>query len=293
MRARAEFTALLIVPERLRSWAEAEAPVACPPSSDPELLKSWVALQVSRFEPTLLVVDVFPRGVLKDLPPPRGEARLLVTRCVRPGFYLVPEVAEALDGYDDILWTEPPHPAIARGTHQEPILFVDAPLAREPARAALKAGRRPLVLGLGSGPVPQQQRLRQRLLAITRELGADLLFCSPLLDSGMFATGRYLRGADLVVTAAGYQSYYEVVQAGVPAVFLPQRRQVDDQARRARGELGITPDAPCAVAYNPDELAESIARLLPASPGQGRPLQGAEQAAAYILGFKESFRSPG
>ena len=83
MRGQAEFTPLLVVPERLRSWAEADAPVACPPSSDPELLKNWMALQVSRFEPTLVVVDVFPRGVLKDLPPPRGEARLLVTRCVR------------------------------------------------------------------------------------------------------------------------------------------------------------------------------------------------------------------
>jgi hypothetical protein len=42
-----------------------------------------------------------------------------------------------------------------------------------------------------------------------------------------------LGGFDLAVCAAGYNSYYELMLAGVPTIFLPQEKVADEQDRRA------------------------------------------------------------
>ena len=101
--------------------------------------------------------------------------------------------------------------------------------------------------------------------------------------------GRWLRGADLVVSAAGYQAYHEIVQAGVPAVFVPQRRQYDSQARRALGKLGIAPRAAHGVARSPLELEVCLDRLMGAERAPVQPFEGARQVAeakrALVSGF--------
>ena len=52
--------------------------------------------------------------------------------------------------------------------------------------------------------------------------------------------GRPIRSAatsrafDAAVAAAGYNAYHELIRFGVPSLFVPMRRQTDDQAARAR-----------------------------------------------------------
>ena len=50
-----------------------------------------------------------------------------------------------------------------------------------------------------------------------------------------FPLSRYLRAFDLVISAAGYNSFHELLLAGVPAIFVPNEHpQQDDQLARAR-----------------------------------------------------------
>ncbi|MEJ7875172.1 MAG: hypothetical protein WKF62_00815, partial [Solirubrobacterales bacterium] len=53
------------------------------------------------------------------------------------------------------------------------------------------------------------------------------------LDS-TYPMSRYLRGFDATVSAGGYNAYHELIRFGVPSLFVPMRRQTDDQYARAR-----------------------------------------------------------
>jgi predicted glycosyltransferase len=97
--------------------------------------------------------------------------------------------------------------------------------------------------------------------------------------------------ADLVVSEAGYNSVSELRLLGVPAVFVPGRRRLDDQAARATelaragGALVVDPD--------PDLLASTVTGLL-ADPERmvvmrrnalaGRLVPGNRAAARHVLG---------
>ena len=46
---------------------------------------------------------------------------------------------------------------------------------------------------------------------------------------------RYLKAFDLVLSAAGYNSFHELLLAGIPAIFVPNENpQQDDQLARAQ-----------------------------------------------------------
>jgi len=66
--------------------------------------------------PALLVVDVFPRGVVGELTPllERAPAAWLVARRVREDYYLHAPVRAALESrYERVLWCETPPPVLA------------------------------------------------------------------------------------------------------------------------------------------------------------------------------------
>ena len=52
--------------------------------------------------------------------------------------------------------------------------------------------------------------------------------------TSVFPISRYLRAFDFAVSAAGYNSFHELVGFAVPTVFLPSLTLLDDQPARAR-----------------------------------------------------------
>ncbi|MGH2987289.1 MAG: hypothetical protein ACRDLO_11480, partial [Solirubrobacterales bacterium] len=49
-----------------------------------------------------------------------------------------------------------------------------------------------------------------------------------------YPMSRYFAAFDAAVAAAGYNAFHELIALGVPALYVPMRRETDDQAARAR-----------------------------------------------------------
>jgi Glycosyltransferase family 28 C-terminal domain len=167
----------------------------------------------------------------------------------------------------------------------DPIRLLDESelLSRRRARDALgiSSTRPAVLLQLGAGNNYDYAPLRQSAIAVLRErYDADVRVAEwpiaedPLeLPDGVrsiseFPLSRYLRAFDLVISAVGYNSFHEVLLAGVPAIFVPNEHpQQDDQLARARfvehERLGA-----CVRAREIYRLSACIERLL--APGERR-----------------------
>jgi hypothetical protein len=167
----------------------------------------------------------------------------------------------------------------------DPIRLLDEGglLSRRRARDALGIGstRPAVLLQLGAGNNYDYAPLRQSAIAVLRErYDADVRVAEwpiaeePLeLPEGVssiseFPLSRYLRAFDLVISAVGYNSFHELLLAGVPAIFVPNEHpQQDDQLARARfvehEDLGA-----CVRAREIYRLSACIERLL--APGERR-----------------------
>lgn len=130
-----------------------------------------------------------------------------------------------------------------------PVMLLDRRDLLPPAaaRAALElAGDRPTALvQLGSGHNNDIDGHLDRLVEAAASLGVQLVVAewlirqNPYRRRGLrtlaaFPNARYLRAFDLAVSAAGYNSFHELLHLGVPTLFLPNdHQQVDDQRARA------------------------------------------------------------
>lgn len=252
-------TGVIVLPARLAPWAATLGVehVAVGDPRDPAWMDRLPAAD-------LMLVDVFPRGVVGELTPPPRTPMWLVTRRVATGYYLDAGVRAAIESrYERIVWTEePPAPLTALrvpAIRIPPVLLDTEPLERDEARARLGVSDdRPVILALGAGEPERQSRLRGLLVKIAARAGASLRFVSHELPAtgdtvALFPAAAWLRAADVVVAAGGYHAVHETRRAGVPAVFVPQRRQYDDQAWRVRDETAAT---------NPPQLEAAIRALL-------------------------------
>jgi UDP:flavonoid glycosyltransferase YjiC (YdhE family) len=271
----------LLGPAPLRGWADALGVdyLAAPEPYDP----GWPATLPP---PALLLVDVFPRGVVAELTPLLGRGPAwLVTRTVSPAYYLHPPVRDAIvSAYEQLVWTEAPPPALrALPVPQRevpPVLLRPPALGRDAARHVLAVPDGPrLLVGLGSGDVETQARLCRLLVKVAARLDVALRFVSAELPAAppvvrVFPVARVLAAADLVVAAGGYHAVLETLAAGVPTVFVPQRRRYDDQWGRVAGE---------PVATDPFDLEAKARRLLAAGPRAPRdPGDGATALARLV-----------
>jgi hypothetical protein len=228
----------------------------------------------------LLVVDVFPRGVVAELGPilASGPAWLIARR-VNPAYYLHPPVAAEIESrFERVLWCEEPPPELSGLRVPQgrvgPVLLDPRPLSRSLARAEL--GLPPddrVILALGSGPLETQRLVRRMIGKVAFRLRASFRFISDTLEGAepRFPAARYFPAADAIVSAGGYHAFHEIAASGVPAVFLPQERPLDDQPWRVRG---------WPVAHDPVGLEESLRALL---GGAGpRPRAGFEDGALQV-----------
>jgi UDP:flavonoid glycosyltransferase YjiC (YdhE family) len=142
----------------------------------------------------------------------------------------------------------------------------------------------------------QVAALRSHLAALNDPPGGVVV-----LDS-TYPMSRYLRAFDGTISAAGYNAYHELIRFGMPTLFVPMRRQTDDQEARARfaeaAGVGLGVSGPAA-----PELEEKLERLLDGAARAGmrralesrRPQNGAAPAASWLaeLAGTDRVRKPG
>ena len=130
-----------------------------------------------------------------------------------------------------------------------PVFMLDRDelLPRAKARAALRLPAQGLcaLVQLGSGNNRDVEELLDPIIAAAQRLGIELLASEWLISNNpirrrnlrylsAFPTARYLNAFDFAISAAGYNSFHELLHHGLPCIFLPNDDQrVDDQRARA------------------------------------------------------------
>jgi hypothetical protein len=257
---------------------------------------AFVQDAVGSFQPDLLIVDTFPRGLggeLAALLPDWSEGlRILVSRHL-PAAYVESHALVPFTGqhYDLIIAPGEPSPfagvleVIATG----PFLvcdFTELPSVETAAERLATTPDRPVVLVVGSG-TPDECRVTAKLAAeLQRSWSAALPPLRLALPPGyeMEADGppriahfpllECLRAVRLLIGGAGYNLVHEARALGVPALFQPRPRKYDDQAGRVPPECSFR---------SIEDLHPTLLRAL----GKQRPplsayANGAGQAAALI-----------
>lgn len=187
-----------------------------------------------------------------------------------------------------------------------PVIYLDREELTSRDKAAAELGLDPsratALVSLGQGP-----ELDQAVAAALGSLSADpdlqlVALQSSISDAlevpegtirlqGRFPISRLYRAFDLVVAAAGYNAFHELIHFGVPTLFVPMHRQTDDQAARASwaSEQGVAlaakgpldPEIPglAAQLLEPSTRERITAAALAASPGNGAGAAAALVAA--------------
>lgn len=217
---------------------------------------TWNTL--AAFEPDVLVVDTYPMGSFEELIPALRwrQKNVFVFREQRADAVGMPLLQATLPLYDAVI--VPHRHAEAVGPVPEPskLRAVGPILVRErgelrprdEARRLLGLPRNDTLVyaSFGGGGEPESVKaLAATAQAVARLGGARLVVgAGPLLRDvpalpdatvlrGLYPMLEYLQAFDAAVTATGYNAVHELLFAGVPAVFVPFERVLDDQAKRA------------------------------------------------------------
>ena len=185
-----------------------------------------------------------------------------------------------------------------------PIVFLDdAELLSRPEaerELGLEPGKPTILVQLGQGPEvagATARCLRALAAAGGVQVAAASSAIAGLLDvpegvvhlRSTYPMSRYYAAFDGAVSAVGYNAFHEMVRFGVPALFVPMRRETDDQAARARyaesAGVGLAVDGP-----QDERIEERLGGLLDAGRRESmrrrlaelRPQNGAGDAAAWV-----------
>jgi predicted glycosyltransferase len=225
------------------------------------LAKQWVWHSLGLLQPNLFIVDTFPRGAFGEL---LSALDLAKTKAFiyRPSKTSVAEKADfqaMLPLYDAVI--VPEHagespvivpPSVRSRLHHTGPIAVREPAeleTREAARGILGIpdGRLAVYLSTGAGGDAESERVLLETSAV--------LLANPaiqvIVGAGPLYRGRRLHGErvtwltqtavaelmpafDLAIAAAGYNTFTELMLAGVPTLFLPLEKKADDQRARAQ-----------------------------------------------------------
>jgi UDP:flavonoid glycosyltransferase YjiC (YdhE family) len=138
----------------------------------------------------------------------------------------------------------------AAGTRLGPVTLLDADELddRDAARQALglPPDRRLALVALGAGNINDTGQQAGAVAAALRRLGVEICVTQPEIAASdrslagvhvvrEFPLSRRFRAFDLAVSAAGYNSFHELLRFGIPTLFIPnQDTALDDQQGRAR-----------------------------------------------------------
>ncbi len=272
------------------------------------LAKQWVWHTLGLLRPDLFIVDTFPRGSFGEL---LGALDLckraaFVYRPVKPEIAARPDFQAMLSVYDLLVVPEADGqvltpPGVAdRLVHVGPVLsrerweLLPRDVAREQLGVRDPAARCVFVSAGGGGDKHAEAQLRSTVAALAGDpklhvvVGLGPLYRGPPFPGVTTLTGRAaasMLAFDAAVCAAGYNTFGELMFAGVPTAFLPQDKLADDQ--HARAQRAVEKGAAAILA--PDDDVRAIVTELMSRPGArdaARTLvaeNGARVAAAELL----------
>jgi UDP:flavonoid glycosyltransferase YjiC (YdhE family) len=181
------------------------------------------------------------------------------------------------------------------------LLRDDELLARDEARATLglrKEGRYALfslgpgnlkdVSGIGHGLIGEMRARGYTVIWARAPISArDVTLPDDVVPIDAYPLVRVMRAFDVFVGAAGYNTCCEVLQSGVPTLFVPNAQVSDDQTRRAEMVAQATPAvvSPCETSEQRTRAVEHLLMLVGAAQVRDSTfdLSGAERAADEIL----------
>jgi predicted glycosyltransferase len=270
------------------------------------LAKQFVWQTLGLLRPDLLVVDTFPRGSFGELLSALDLCRhaVFVHRPVKREIATRPDFQAMLPLYDAIVVPEHEAELYLPDAVRDRVTMVGPVLSRErcellpraEARARLGVDDRPCVYvsAGGGGDRGAEAHLHRVIAALRADPGLAIV-----VGPGPLYRGRPVPGAttlpgnaaesmaafDAAVCAAGYNTFGELMFAGVPTAFIPQEKLADDQAARAARAVA----AGAARLLGPGEDVSAAVAALLADPGARAaaratvPDNCARAAAAEIL----------
>ncbi len=280
------------------------------------LAKQWVWHSVGLLRPDLLVVDTFPRGSFGELLGALDlcRHRAFIYRPVKDAFAARADFQAMLPLYDSIL--VPEHEAVDvpvpsairhRVVHTGPVISRERSelCTRDDARRRLEVPDDAIAIYVsagGGGDPTAEAQLHDVIDALADDpslylvVGAGPLYRGRVRHGARIAwvtsgIAELLPGIDLAICAVGYNTYYELMQVGVPAVFLPQTKIADEQDRRAAravevgaAELLSTPVDATALRAAVDRWRDPAVRARGAEAARGLvPENGARHLAGELL----------
>jgi UDP-N-acetylglucosamine--N-acetylmuramyl-(pentapeptide) pyrophosphoryl-undecaprenol N-acetylglucosamine transferase len=245
-----------------------------------DLARRWVGETLNALEPDLLLVDTFPQGYFEELGP-------LLIECPKTAFIYrplkeihagLPEFQNALSHYNLILVPEyeQNEPVLVPPSVRDRVRYIGPMmlreraeiLSREEARKVLGIAndRLAVYISAGGGGDPNAERLIEAgykalsgIPGLHLVIGAGPLYRGNCIYSDHLTwlaqgnAAEFMAAFDIAVSAAGYNSFNELMHFGVPAVFLPQEKWADDQ--KARAERAVSAGAAVVLESGADGLA--------------------------------------
>lgn len=224
------------------------------------LLHTVVVNTIAAFQPHVLVVDTFPAGSAQELLPVlRWDGkRVFIYREQKPEVCADPWFQQILTLYDQILIPHAPEEVTLPLPEGVPVCWTGPMLVRDRSEALDRAaacdrlglpGDRPLLyVGFGGGGDPLYGQLLEWVLAeahhfpqwqfVVAQPPLGRLHLGNLAQIPNLSTIRHYPLAECwsafqgAISAAGYNSVSELLHHGVPTVWVPLKRGVDEQDRR-------------------------------------------------------------
>lgn len=185
-----------------------------------------------------------------------------------------------------------------------PIVFLDdselLPRAEAERELGLERGKPAILVQLGQGgevAAATDRCLRALAAREDVQVAAASSAIAGLLDvpegivhlRSAYPMSRYYAAFDGAVSAAGYNAFHELVRFGVPTMFVPMRRDTDDQAARARyaakAGVGLAVEGPSDARIE-ERLSELLdperRRAMREKLQELRPDDGAAEAARWL-----------
>ena len=171
-------------------------------------------------------------------------------------------------------------------------------LARDSRYAlfSLGPGNLKVIDDIGLGLIEEVRRRGYTVVWLRTPISAaDLELPEGVVGMALYPVVRFMRAFDVFVGAAGYNTCCEILQSGLPSLFVPNMQVADDQTRRAEMVGRVVPAviSPCET---PEQRRIAVERLFTSAaavPGARATvdLSGAERAADEILGLIAAERS--